>query len=1141
MNGRFQFLMMGRHVYGFLLPLQEKHMHAWTRRLAISVSMVLSLALGARAAQPVTQVPGGDQAAGLQMHPNAATRAVEMEPLLQAAWERHFLEIQNTPRNPKIQIGEVRDTWGAKRTHGFIWPEDRNPCDVIVRRTRVLLDDLERLGAKIHFAEYRRRLDELGAIVEPGSNPSGRWGGFSEEAGKAQRARFFQICRLQREIALANPLLNCSRMLFAGFANAANGSQLPFQLADASPATSTLDPKGGIYEVSNFGEPRALVRDLLANARVANGRYAGSLLSNADPRWRGEAVFNHFDLDYDAGRVVFAWAASGGSYTDLRYGMTVKSWHCGGAGRRNADSLFHLFTLSLNEPAVRQVTDGWYNDFQPCWLPDGDIAFISQRRHSMPRCGTPDACCTLHRVASDGSNLRTLSYHETDERFPCVDLDGSLIYSRWDYIDRPFALAHNLWYCSPDGCDPRAIHGNNPNAPVGSERCLRPIPGKAGMYMGIGNTHHQLNAGPLLIVNINIPDSNPGNFEYFWPDSRVADQGFVVRPRISGKPPAVVTAIPQRPSKGGQLFSDPMPLSEDYVLVAEGTEIYLVDSFRNRVLLFDAQGVLGRLVLRCPTPLRPRTRPPVIPPRYPVGPAVLDQPPATISVMNVYQKDYPWRQRKGYQDGREPVITHLRIVHLLCKTWPVSGGQDGPFIGWSDGGIPRMVLGTVPVEKDGSAYFLAPVNREIYFQALDKDGVAWKSMRSGTYVHPGEHLRCVGCHEVKHEGYTPRETTLALKRAPSPIAPDVGGVTPINYVSLVKSPVFDRKCLPCHQKEGKGIDFSYDKGYKTDSLRYTRGPSVAEKTARPSLHQYVAIAGASRGPFVDERDGRWGRVYEDIPRTQWNTGPWSGGGSMHERNGPSLGALGSALFDHLFPRHHNVKLTDEERRRVVLWLDCNALYGNGSSVFDNKYMEEEDRGISHYPVLDFDPYNPTGIQNAYSSLYQTPADKIIMFIVRDAQRLSPSQRQELFDDPAVVARIRGQTNAEAIAKCLADPIPQYRYEACRRLVALRASDQLAALRSALDKEVFPIVYAELVQAMNALSADHEGTRLFLRAVMQGKLARDPNAILVCERILDRATVGKIGRILLADSSVNDTEKTHLRELLAVSRISDAQP
>ena len=62
----------------------------------------------------------------------------------------------------------------------------------------------------------------------------------------------------------------------------------------------------------------------------------------------------------------------------------------------------------------------------------------------------------------------------------------------------------------------------------------------------------------------------------------------------------------------------------------------------------------------------------------------------------------------------------------------------------------RNVLGTVPVEADGSAHFIVPANREIFFQAIDERGLAVQSMRSATYLHEGERLVCAGCHEPKH-------------------------------------------------------------------------------------------------------------------------------------------------------------------------------------------------------------------------------------------------------------------------------------------------------------------------------------------------------------------------------------------------------
>jgi hypothetical protein len=90
----------------------------------------------------------------------------------------------------------------------------------------------------------------------------------------------------------------------------------------------------------------------------------------------------------------------------------------------------------------------------------------------------------------------------------------------------------------------------------------------------------------------------------------------------------------------------------------------------------------------------------------------------------------------------------------------------------------RYVLGTAPVEADGSAHFTVPANKELAFQAVDENGLAVQSMRSATYLHEGERLACMGCHEPKHRSPEAPKTmagALALRRAPSPLKPDVDG------------------------------------------------------------------------------------------------------------------------------------------------------------------------------------------------------------------------------------------------------------------------------------------------------------------------------------------------------------------------------
>ena len=196
--------------------------------------------------------------------------------------------------------------------------------------------------------------------------------------------------------------------------------------------------------------------------------------------------------------------------------------------------------------------------------------------------------------------------------------------------------------------------------------------------------------------------------------------------------------------------------------------------------------------------------------------AAQDIPPATIGVVNIYDSDFTWPE-----DTR---ITALRVIQVLPKTTPP---PNEPRIGIAQQTNARAVLGTVPVEEDGSIYFEAPVGKELYFQALDAQGMAVQSMRSGTYLHPGEQLTCQGCHEPKRR--SPMRTSLvplAMQRAPSTITPDVEGSNPFNYVRLVQD-VLDRNCVDCHQRE-KALDLTGDgrRAARLDPLLHQPGAQI---------------------------------------------------------------------------------------------------------------------------------------------------------------------------------------------------------------------------------------------------------------------------------------------------------------------------
>ena len=165
-------------------------------------------------------------------------------------------------------------------------------------------------------------------------------------------------------------------------------------------------------------------------------------------------------------------------------------------------------------------------------------------------------------------------------------------------------------------------------------------------------------------------------------------------------------------------FMKPFPLSEKYFLVAckPAKEalwgIYLVDVFDNLTLIAEQEGE----GLTAPIPLVKRETPPVIPSK--IKP---DSKEATVFIQDIYEGE-------GTQGVPRGTIKALRIfayeyAYILA---PSDHDAQGIQSGWDI----KRILGTVPVEEDGSALFTIPANTPISIQPLDKDGAAIQWMRS---------------------------------------------------------------------------------------------------------------------------------------------------------------------------------------------------------------------------------------------------------------------------------------------------------------------------------------------------------------------------------------------------------------------------
>ncbi len=536
------------------------------------------------------------------------------------------------------------------------------------------------------------------------------------------------------------------------------------------------------------------------------------------------------------------------------------------AYRKGGTENYHLYEINCDGSGLRQLTDGPFDDIEPSYLPDGGIVFVSSRARRWVNCWTTPVA-VLHRCDGDGRNIRDISSNNEHDNTPWPLPDGRILYTRWEYVDRSQVNYHHLWTANPDGTGQTVYFGNLHPGVVMID--AKPIPGSeqvvASFSPGHGQTEH---AGWIAVV-----DPRAG------PDA----QRFARR----------ITA--------GEDFRDPWALSENCFLAAQGGSIVMVDGSGSVLQLFTLppRDIKAGLLVHEPRPIVPRARERVIPPL-----ANLSELTGRFILANVYEG----RNMAGVKPGD---ITKLLVLETLPKPINFTGGME-PL---SYGGTFTLerILGTVPVEADGSACFEAPALRSLFFVALDANDLAVKRMQSFTTLMPGETRGCVGCHEqrVKSPVGSGRNRPLATARTPSRIAP-ISDVSEVLDFPRDVQPILDRHCLACHdcdKREG-GVVLSGD-----------RGPHY-------SLSYFTLTA---RTQVADGRN-----------RAQSNYAP------------RTLGSGGSALMAKLEPSHYDVKLSPLEKKTVRLWIETGAPYPGtyaalGSGMIGGYDQNMLDRSAETWP------------------------------------------------------------------------------------------------------------------------------------------------------------------------------------------------
>ncbi len=774
---------------------------------------------------------------------------------------------------------------------------------------------LERMVAGGAFAQDPAELDRLRQIrqamranapaaedpaaEDPAAEDPNHW---SVELEQAQR-QWLNARRVLRDALLQQPLLDIEQLLFIR-------RSAPHTVANITRAYSWRYKPGGDLRILDGLQPDAPTRDLI-DGRLGPGHVRG------------------MDLGWDGTRIVFSYARQ----ADWPPRVDTTNYYVEGTHvwqLRQEQEPMRLYEIACDGSNLIQRThDPYWSDFEPTWTATGDIVFSSDRAGRSQQCGAFEydhSSFNLYRLTADGQ-IRLFTDSKDTDRYPHSLDNGLIAFTRWEYQERHFMEVHSVWTARPDGTAADALYKHHMPAPLGL-RDVRSMPGTSDL-VAIAAGHHTYAFGPVVTISPRYGLNNEAGLRIVTPGVRPQEGGMAGRPVAEG-------GVDDR----GGLYKTPWALSDTAFLAAyayarpncsapcgadsNAFAIYYLDSYGNKELIYRD------LLLSCsmPIPLRPRPRPPVFPET--TDP---DRTYATLVLGDVYQ---------GMDQEPRGSVAYLRVAQRVGWPYTPEHGQMTYISGdaWSSqfgfwSWAPVRVIGDVPVEADGSAHFLIPANTAVYFQALDRNRMEIRRMRSMVSGQAGEVRGCVGCHETRAVSAAPRaRELLALSRPASvPDPPPWGAERLLGYQWLVQ-PIFDRHCLTCHGHEEPAG------GLELTSRRADDGFLQSFRSLFPRQED-----NAEQGDPLVSVSNRFSDSRVTQPREF---------GSHRSR-------LVQVLREE--PQHADeVALSESEWTTLLMWIDANAPY------FDTFYNKRPaDGGAPRRQHVDFPlppPFNnsPTGVE-----------------------------------------------------------------------------------------------------------------------------------------------------------------------------------
>jgi formylglycine-generating enzyme required for sulfatase activity len=531
------------------------------------------------------------------------------------------------------------------------------------------------------------------------------------------------------------------------------------------------------------------------------------------------------------------------------------------SGIDTATNTFQVYEMDVDgsNKTLRTPKMPTIDNYNGIYLPNGRMLFCSTASlNSVPCVYGKDYVGTLFEIEADGSNMRQVAFDQENDWYPWVQEDGRVMYHRWEYTDNSHYFTRILMEMNPDGTNNRSIYGSNSYWP-NTLFYAKQIPGQSSKFSAIVSGHHgEARAGELWVF-----DSARGDFEADGALRKIPGHGRAYRPRH----------IDQYATGKWPLFVHPYPISENFFLVAgiqkpgDPWRLYLVDTFDNMIQLHEGEQQQFE-----PIPLKPRERPPVVVERI-----NWDAEDATLEIQDIYAGP-------GLEGVPRGEVAALRIF-TYGYAYRQTGAHDGLAVegGWDT----KRILGTVPVEEDGSVRVKIPHSMPLSIQPIDKDGRALQVMRSWLAAQPGENVSCVGCHEPSSASPIPRPS-LSFYKPPQELTPWSQEDRPYGFgFQREIQPILDTYCVGCHDGTDQAV------------------PNFADTTEQVFDKAHFSTSYLALHPFVRR------------------PGPES---DLHILAPMDYHASTSELFQMLEKGHHGVEVDEQSMRQLYAWVDLNVPY-----------------------------------------------------------------------------------------------------------------------------------------------------------------------------------------------------------------------